>query len=294
MAALDLGASTDHLAGPPSRRQWKRVFKNKLAYFGAVGLLILLVTSLAGPALVPKDPVSQSLLYRLEGPSAEHWLGTDEYGRDVLARIVYATRVSVGIALMTILLSLAAGTALGIIAGYKGGKVDAVITEFANVFLAFPTVVMGILVLVAIGPGVTNVIISLSIAFTPRFIRLARASTVAIKELTFTEAARAAGASDWRIMVKHVLPNAISSSIVSGALWTATVIRAESALSFLGLGVQPPHPSWGNMISDGLVYILEAPWLILYPAIAIMFAVLTFNMLGDALRDYLDPRAGIV
>lgn len=276
------------------RSRWKReflkVFRNKLAYIGITGCLIIIIISIFAPLIAPYDPTSQKMTNRFAGPSTEHFLGTDQFGRDYFSRIVYATRVSFFISVASITISLLVGTAIGILAGYKGGWIDVVVGEFTNIFLAFPTIVLGILILVAIGSGVGNVIISLSIAFSPRFIRLARASTISVKEQTFIEAARAGGLSDMTIIVKHILPNVISTSIVSAALWTATAIRAESALSFLGLGVQPPNSSWGNMISDALLYILESPSLTLFPALAITIAVLSLNMFGDALRDYLDPR----
>jgi peptide/nickel transport system permease protein len=267
-----------------------RIFKNKLAYVGMLGCLIILLIALLAPLIAPYSPSEQSMLRRFELPGAEYLFGTDQFGRDIFSRVVYGTRVSTYISLSTIIISLVVGSLIGVIAGYKGGWVEMLAMEYANIFLAFPTIVMGIVVLVAIGSGESNVIISLSLAFIPRFIRLARASTLSVKEQVFVLAAQASGVSDCAIMFRHILPNVIGSSIVSAALWTATVIRAESELSFLGLGVQPPTPSWGNMISDGLLYILGDPGLALYPALAIIFAVLVFNMLGDAIRDYLDPR----
>jgi len=267
-----------------------KVFQNRLAYVGAIGCLIIALVAIFGPMLVPHSPFSQSMLNRFASPSVVHWFGTDGFGRDLFSRVIYATRVSVVISLASVLLGMVLGTVLGVIAGYRRGWVDWVAMEFVNLFLAFPTIVLGILILVAIGAGIANMVIALSLAFMPRFIRLARAETMAISEKAFVEAARACGASDWRIMFKYILPNVAGTAIITAALWTATAIRAEAALSFLGLGVQPPHPSWGNLISDGLQYILGNPGLIMYPSIAIIFAVLSFNMLGDALRDYFDPR----
>ena len=277
-----------------ARSRWKReifkVFRNKLAYIGITGCVFIILISIFAPLLATHDPTSQAMTNRFAGPSKEHVLGTDQFGRDTFSRIVYATRVSFFISVASIVISLIAGTGIGIIAGYKGGWIDVVVGELTNIFLAFPTIVLGILILVAIGSGMGNVIISLSIAFLPRFSRLARALTISVKEQPFIEAARAGGLSDIKIIIKHIVPNVISTSIVTAALWTATAIRAESALSFLGLGVQPPNSSWGNMISDSLLYILGAPPLTLYPAFAIIIAVISLNMLGDALRDYLDPR----
>jgi peptide/nickel transport system permease protein len=280
-----------HQAGAPLRESaLSKVLQNRLAYVGAIGCAIIALVALFGPWLVPHDPLAQSMLDRFAPPSGTHWFGTDEFGRDIFSRIIYATRVSVMISLASVLIGMGLGTVIGVIAGYRRGWVDWLAMEFANLFLAFPTIVLGILVLVAIGSGIVNIVIALALAFLPRFIRLARAETLAVAEKAFVEAARAAGASDWRIMFKYILPNVTGTAIITAALWTATAIRAEAALSFLGLGVQPPYPSWGNLISNGLQYILSDPGLIIYPSIAIVFAVLSFNMLGDALRDYFDPR----
>lgn len=271
-------------------RMIQRVFSNRLAYVGAIGCSLMILVAVLGPEVVPQGPFDQSMLERFEPPSSRHWLGTDEFGRDTLSRVVYATRISVLISLASVLIGMMTGTLIGIIAGYRRGWIDWVATEFANLFLAFPTIVLGILVLVSIGSGGTNIIIALSLAFAPRFIRLARAETMSIAERAMIESARASGASELRIMMRHILPNVLGTAVVSAALWTATAIRAEAALSFIGLGVQPPNPSWGNMISGGLIYILDSPALTVYPAIAIMIAVVSVNALGDALRDVFDPR----
>ena len=287
--ALDLHAGPSD-AVPPRQSALAKVFRNRLAYVGAIGCVILALVAVFGPMLVPHSPLSQSMLNRFASPSAAHWFGTDEFGRDVFSRVVFATRISVVISLASVLVGMVLGTLLGVVAGYRRGWVDWVAMEIVNLFLAFPTIVLGILILVALGPGTVNMVIALAMAFMPRFIRLARAETMAIAEKAFVEAARACGASDTRIMLKYILPNVTGTAIITAALWTATAIRAEAALSFLGLGVQPPFPSWGNLISDGLQYILGDPALIIYPSLAIIFAVLSFNMLGDALRDYFDPR----
>ncbi len=268
----------------------RTTFDNPLSIAGGIGCLMLIVMAILGPLLAPHDPLDQSMLSRFAPSSAAHWLGTDEFGRDVFSRLLYAARASVGISLMSVFLGLAIGTLLGLIAGYRGGWVDVALTEFSNLLLAFPTIVLGILVLVALGSGVFNVVIALTIAFAPRFIRLVRAEVLTIKEKNFIEAARAAGASDLRIMFRYILPNVIGTAVVSAALWTATALRAEATLSFLGLGVQLPYPSWGNMTSEAILYIFGNATLVLWPCLAIVFAVVSFNLVGDALRDYLDPR----
>lgn len=290
-----MSAADIHSPGLPahsrSRRALRAALGNPLAAVGTVGCGLLVLLAFFGPWLAPYDPLQQSILARFAPSSASHWLGADEYGRDTLSRILYASRASLLISLASVIAGIAVGVAIGIVSAYRGGLIDAVISELANMLLAFPTVVVGILVLVALGPGAQNVVIALALSFIPRFIRLARAETLAVKERTFVEAARVTGVTDWQIMARHILPNVIGTAIVSGALWTATALRAEATLSFLGLGVQLPYPSWGNMISDGMPYIFSNPELVFYPCLAIVFAVVFFNILGDALRDYFDPHS---
>jgi peptide/nickel transport system permease protein len=282
------------LASPRRVRVWsealRSTFDNPLSVAGGIGCIILVVLAVIGPMIAPYDPLEQSMLARFAPSTFAHWLGTDEFGRDILSRLLYAARASIGISLMSVALGLALGTLLGLIAGYRGGWVDVVLMEISNLLLAFPTIVLGILVLVALGSGMFNVVIALTIAFAPRFTRLVRAEVLAIKEKNFVEAARAAGASDSRIMFRYIFPNVIGTAVVSAALWTATALRAEATLSFLGLGVQLPYPSWGNMTSEAILYIFGNATLVLWPCLAIVFAVVSFNLVGDALRDYLDPR----
>ena len=268
----------------------RSAFDNPLSIIGGIGCLSLIATAILGPHIAPYDPLDQDMLARFAPSSIGHWLGTDEFGRDVLSRLLYAARASVGISLMSVALGLAIGTVVGLIAGYRGGWLDVILMESSNLLLAFPTIVLGILVLVALGSGVFNVVIALTIAFVPRFVRLVRAETLTVKEKSFVEAARAAGASDLRIMFRYILPNVIGTAVISAALWTATALRAEATLSFLGLGVQLPYPSWGNMTSESIVYIFDNASLVLWPCLAIVFSVVSFNLVGDTLRDYLDPR----
>ncbi|MFC7397188.1 ABC transporter permease [Chelatococcus sp. GCM10030263] len=291
MSAADIDTSGIQLRSR-SRRALRAALGNPLAMVGTAGCCILLLLACFGPWLAPYDPLAQRMLSRFAASSASHWLGADEYGRDMLSRLLYASRASIIISLASVIAGIAIGVAIGIVSAYRGGLVDAVVSEIANMLLAFPTVVVGILVLVALGPGAQNVVIALALSFIPRFIRLARAETLAVKERPFVEAARVTGATDWQIMTRHILPNVIGTAIVSGALWTATALRAEATLSFLGLGVQLPFPSWGNLISDGMPYIFSNPELVVYPCLAIVFAVVSFNILGDALRDYFDPHSG--
>lgn len=265
-------------------------FDNPLSSIGTVGCTLMFAVALFGPLLAPYDTLDQDMLARFADPSAAHWLGTDEFGRDVFSRLLYAARASIGISLLSVFFGLVIGSLLGLVAGYRGGWANLLIMEASNLLLAFPTIVLGIVVLVALGSGVINVVIALTVAFIPRFARLVRAETLAVKEKNFVEAARAGGASHLRIMLRYILPNVIGTAVVSAALWTATALRAEATLSFLGLGVQLPYPSWGNMTSESIVYMFDNASLVLWPCLAIVFAVVSFNLAGDALRDYLDPR----
>jgi len=269
---------------------FKVAFGDPLTGVGTTGCLLLVAVALFGPTLAPYDPVAQDMLARFADPSASHWLGTDEFGRDVFSRLLYAAQASIGISLLSVFFGLLIGGLIGLLAGYRGGVADLIVLEASNLLLAFPTIVLGIVILVALGSGVFNVVIALTVAFVPRFARLVRAETLTIKEKNFVEAARAAGASDGRIMLRYILPNVVGTAIVSAALWTATALRAEATLSFLGLGVQLPYPSWGNMTSEGIVYMFDNASLVLWPSLAIVIAVVAFNLAGDALRDYLDPR----
>ena len=268
------------------QRMLKKVLKNKLVYVGVIGCLLLALVSIFAPLLATHDPTEQNIIQRLAKPNSTNWFGTDAFGRDLYSRIIWATRNTVIIAISSILL----GSLIGILAGYKGGWIDTVVMEMINILMTFPTIVLGILILMVIGGGKLNIILALGISFMTRFARLARGETLKMKEAVYVKAAQAYGASDILIILRHILPNIAGTLIVSGALWTGTAIRAEAGLSFLGLGVQPPAPSWGNLISEGLDKILDAYWLSMYPAIAIMIAVLSINMLGDGLRDLLDPK----
>lgn len=271
-------------------RTMVKIFRNKLVYLAVPGCFVLLIVSVFAPALATQGITDQSMANRFEPPNRTHLLGTDEYGRDVFSRLLFAIRTSTIVSISSIIISLVIGSFIGILAGYKSGWMEIFAVELANVFLAFPTIILGILVLVAIGSGSGNVIIALSIAYTPRFILLARSSTLSVKGMAYVEAARVGGVSNFTIMLRHIMPNVIGPCIVSGSLWIATAIRAESVLSFIGMGIRPPDPSLGNMISGGLRYIMVTRSLVLYPALTIIFVILSLNMLGDVIRDVIDPR----
>jgi len=250
-----------------------------------------MVASAAGaPLLAPSDPLEHRLGERLAGPSRIHLLGTDGYGRDVLSRILWGGRVSLLVGFGSVMLAFALGVPVGILAGFAGGRTDAWLMRVVDVFMSFPTLILGLVFVAVLGPGVEKLIAAIAVAVSPQFARLARGPTLAIREREFVEAARAMGASQGRIMLRHILPNILGELMVMASLWMATAIRIEANLSFIGLGVTAEVPTWGNMVREGLQFLGTAPWLALYPGLAILFAVLAFNMMGDGLRDAMDPR----
>ncbi|MBW2149636.1 MAG: ABC transporter permease [Deltaproteobacteria bacterium] len=268
-----------------------RAFKrNKAAVIGLILLALLVFTAIFANLLAPYDVREQNIRQRYSPPGAKHVLGTDDLGRDVLSRIILGSRVSLYVGISSVFFSLCIGVVLGLFAGYKGGHVDNFITRIIDMLMSFPSLLLGILVVSALGPGLRNAIIAIALAFIPRFARVARGPTLALKEQEFVLACRAAGASEMRIIFIHILPNLVGELVVMASLWMATAIIIESSLSFLGLGVQPPTPSWGMMIKRGVDEILIAPWLAVFPGIAISIAVLAFNLIGDGMRDLLDPK----
>lgn len=277
-----LGRGNAGLGARTRRRDWT-------AIIGAALFLVLVALALLAPYVTPYGPTAQSP-GRLAGPSAEHWLGTDAFGRDVLSRIVYGSRVSLTTSLAAIAIAALAGTFVGLWAAELGGRADRLVSRVADGVLSFPSVLIGTLVLVIFGPGTSNVVIALAIAFFPRFVRLARGDALAVRDAPFVEAARALGLSRMRVVARHVLPNVLSSIATMATLWAAAAIRIEATLSFLGLGAQPPTPSWGLMLRDGMDAILFAPGLAIFPGIAVFLTVLSLNMIGDGVRDALAKR----
>lgn len=264
--------------------------KNRLSWVG-LGLLVLIVlAAVLAPWLAPHDPLAQNIVSRLEPPSPGFWLGTDSYGRDVLSRLLYGARVSLMVGFVAILIAMCIGAALGILAGYVGGRVDQLVMGFVDVLLSFPTLLLGLMVAAMLGASLENLIIAIAITEIAPFVRIARAPTIALKQRDFVEAGRALGYGPLRIMGVHILPNMISDVVVMGSLWMASAIRTEASLSFIGLGVPPPAPTWGGMIREGFENILDAWWLTVFPSIAILLTVLALNLLGDALRDAIDPK----
>jgi peptide/nickel transport system permease protein len=267
---------------------------NPLATAGVVMVAIFVFCAIFAPWLAPYDPAYINLPARLAGPTAAHWFGTDELGRDILSRTIYGALISMLVGVSVVVASLSSGMIVGCIAGYYGGRVDRFVNVIVmNAFLSFPGILLAIAFVAFLGPGIFNLILALSIGGWVGYARLVRAQVLATREREFVEAARALGASDWRIITRHILPNMIQPVIVQGAIGMAAAVLAEATMSFLGLGVPPPTASWGSMLNDGRAHLFDAPHLVLFPAVAVMLAVLSFNFIGDALRDYLDPRSRI-
>ena len=282
---------TAMIATDPRRKRIARAIKkNKTTMTGIVLTALIAAVALAAPWLAPFDPLEQNIALGDLSPGGEHLLGTDDFGRDVLSRIILGTRVSLTVSLSAVGLAMLLGALWGIVAGYKGGRADAISTRCIDVLMTFPTIILGLMVLAVLGSGMFNLVIAIAVAITPRFARIARGSAVAIKERDYIQAARALGMSDLRVICFHIVPNIANEILVVGTLWSATAILQEANLSFIGLGVKPPTPSWGGMIRDGVSQLLFQPWLSLAPGIAIFVVVLAFNMIGDGLRDVLDPR----
>ncbi len=253
---------------------------------------VFVLFALFAPWIAPQDPANINLPARLAGPSAAHWFGTDELGRDILSRIIFGARISLLVGGSVVVFSLLLGLIIGSVAGYYGGRVDRFVNVIVmNAFLSFPGILLAIAFVAFLGPGIFNLILALSIGGWVGYARLVRAQVLAAREREYVEAARALGASDLRIVVRHILPNIIQPVIVQAAIGMAGAVLAEATMSFLGLGVPPPAASWGSMLNDGRSHLFDAPHLVLFPAAAVMLAVLSFNFIGDALRDYLDPRS---
>lgn len=267
---------------------------NPLAAVGAALVVVFVCCALFAPWLAPQNPAHIDLPNRLAIPSAAHWFGTDELGRDILSRIIYGARISMMVGGSVVSLSLLLGLIVGSVSGYYGGLFDRVINIIVmNAFLSFPGILLAIAFVAFRGPGLFNLILALSLGGWIGYARLVRAQVLAVREREFVEAARALGASDLRIILRHILPNIIQPIIVQSAIGIAGAILAEATMSFLGLGVAPPTASWGSMLNDARAHLLDTPHLVFFPAASVMLAVLSFNFIGDALRDLLDPRSRI-
>lgn len=268
----------------------KRFLKNKVSCVGFLFVIIVMSMAVFSPWISPYDPLKHNIANRFANPSWQHLGGTDRYGRDILSRTIWGSRASLSVGFFAVLLGAGVGTGAGIIAGSKKGWVGGVVMWLTDIFLSFPSMVLAIIVVVAFGASTRNVIFAIGLAFIPRYIRLARASTLSVTEQVYVEASKAIGQSDLRIIWKHILPNILGEIIIMSTLWIATAIRLEASLSFLGLGTQPPTPSWGMMVREGTGFFIRAPWLCMIPGMGIFLATMGFNMIGDALRDTLDPK----
>ena len=278
-------------AAGPWRRAARKLAKRRGALVGAAVVLGFVLLALFAGWISPHDPVATSWGAIRKAPSAEHWFGTDEIGRDVLSRVVYGTRASLLAGVVSVSISLLLGVPIGLLAGFAGGWLDALVSRVTDAFLACPFLILAIALAAFLGPSLTNAMIAIGVSATPVFVRLTRGQVLNVKVEDYVEAARAIGNPPWRIALGHVLPNILAPLIVQATLAIAAAVIAEASLSFLGLGQQPPAPSWGSMLNTAKNYVDSAPWMAVWPGLAIFGLVLAFNLLGDGLRDALDPRS---
>jgi peptide/nickel transport system permease protein len=273
------------------REMWKVLKQDKTALCGFVVILGIIAVAVLAPVISPYGYSEQHILDSFKGPGTDFFLGTDEFGRDLLSRIIWGARPALLVGVLSVLVSIGIGVPIGLMAGYKMGWLDRVVTWWVDVALSFPSILLGLMIVILLGPGLLNVALAIGISHVPQYVRLSRGPTMAIRNLDFIAASKALGAKDVRIAFGHVLPNIVGPIIIMGTLSIAGAIRMEASLSFLGFGVTPPDPSWGNLIREGVDNILQSPWVALFPGLALTFSVLAFNMVGDSLRDMFDPRA---
>jgi len=275
----------------PGRRAWRRLKRRKGAMVGLAVILIVIAAAVLAPWIAPYDPIQQSWSAVRRAPSAAHWFGTDEVGRDLLSRILFGARASLLAGVMSVAIAIAIGVPVGLLAGYFSGAADLVISRITDAMLACPFLILAIALAAFLGPSLANAMIAIGVTATPIFVRLTRGQVLATKGEDYVEAARAVGNPHWRIAVRHILPNILPQLLVQATLTIAAAIIAEASLSFLGLGQQPPAPSWGSMLNTAQRFLANAPWMAVWPGLAIFATVLSFNLLGDGLRDALDPRS---
>ncbi len=278
------------LADNPWRRKWAKLKRNKAALFGGVLIVLYLASALFAPILFPGNPSAPNLMFSLEPPSVQHLLGTDELGRSILGRIIYGSRISLMIAFGVVFVGMIVGIPLGLVSGYYRGKVDFIIQRATDTMLAFPGFLLALALVAVLGVGLKNTVISIGISMVPLYIRLVRGCVLSVREEVYVEAARAVGTRDVTILFRHILPNVMVPITVQTSLSMGTAILFAAGLGFLGIGVQPPTPEWGSMLGSARSYLFLAPHVATFPGIAIFLAVLSFNLLGDGLRDALDPR----
>jgi peptide/nickel transport system permease protein len=291
-------AATEHAPlaaaapAPPAPRAdaWKRLLRRPAAAAGLVVIVFFVAIALGATWIAPFDPIATSFSTVRKAPSALHWFGTDEIGRDVLSRVVFGARASLAAGVVSVAISLSIGVPIGLLAGYAGGRVDVLISRMTDALLACPFLILAIALAAFLGPSLSNAMIAIGVSATPVFVRLTRGTTLAVKAEDFILAARAIGNPPWRIALRHVLPNIVPPLLVQATLAIAAAVIAEASLSFLGLGQQPPQPSWGSMLNTAKNYIDNSPWMAIWPGLSIFVLVLSFNLVGDGLRDALDPR----
>jgi ABC-type dipeptide/oligopeptide/nickel transport system permease subunit len=285
---------TEAMSPPPRRSGWRAalgiLLRDRTALVGFLFIAGFVLVALFAPVLAPFSPTEQSIVNSLRPPNEVYWLGTDEFGRDILSRVLYGTRPALVVGIFSVLVSMAIGIPLGMISGFRMGWTDRAVTAMVDIMLSFPPLLFALMIVTLLGAGLQIVVLAIGIAHVPIFVRLARSATMVVKNLDFISASRTFGATDLRILTREVLPNILGPIIIMGTLSIAGAIREEAGLSFLGLGIQPPAPSWGNIIRDGIANILEAPWMAIVPGIFLTVSVFAFNMVGDSLRDMLDPR----
>ena len=276
---------------PETIALWHRLRQNRLSVVGLALIAGFLLLAFAAPLIAPADPMRQALYNRLSPPTLAHPFGTDDFGRDILSRVIYGARISLRVGVVAVLIALVLGTGIGLVAGYWGGWIDQVLMRVMDLLLAFPSILLAIGIVAILGPGLENAMLAVGIVAVPQYARLVRASVLTVRETDYVLAARALGASDVRILTIAILPNCLAPLIVQATLGLATAILDAAGLSFLGLGAQPPTPEWGAMLSQGRELIVRAPWVLTFPGGAIFLTVLAFNLVGDGLRDALDPKA---
>jgi peptide/nickel transport system permease protein len=289
LAALPVAGLQDELESP-ARRALRRLVKRKGAMIGLVAIATFILLAAFAPLVTPYDPIATSWTLVRKAPSAQHWFGTDDLGRDILTRVIFGARASLMASLISVTIALSIGVPLGLLSGYRGGLIDALISRITDAMLACPFLILAIALAAFLGPSLGNAMIAIGVSATPVFVRLTRGQVMSVKVEDYVEAARAVGNPRWRIALFHILPNVMPALLVQATLLIAAAIIAEAALSFLGLGQQPPAPSWGSMLNAAQRFLTTAPWMAIWPGFSIFLVVLSLNLVGDGLRDALDPR----
>ncbi|MCL1697940.1 MULTISPECIES: nickel transporter permease [unclassified Lysinibacillus] len=285
----EVAPSRERAVGP-WREGWRSFKKSKISLVGVGIVLFFVILAIFGPLIAPEGINEQNFSKRLSAPSSEHWFGTDDFGRDIFSRVIHGASISLKVGFFSVILSAVVGSFLGIIAGYYGRWIDTIISRIFDILLAFPSILLAIAIVAVLGPSLQNALIAIAIINVPNFGRLIRSKVLSVKEEEYIVAAKAIGMRDSRILFSHILPNSMTPIIVQGTLAIATAIIEAAALGFLGLGAQAPAPEWGKMLADARIFLLKAPWTMIFPGLAIMLTVLGFNLMGDGLRDALDPK----